>query len=256
MGRRAGGVGRVARQPRGSVGAGRIDQPEPGAAVRAADWLGVEPAVGRVVVLRAARGAHREAGHRGQRPVVGHVPDDAEPWPAVGAVDERVAEPPVRRVSQFPQAVRAGRGVRGDQRAAAGWVAGHRLAGNDGEAGPAVRRDRLRGDPLHLGQRRCVPDQRGQEVLHPGRGPLHLGEHAVRVVAHPAGQAQPGSQGVHERAEPDPLDHALYPDGRPDLAGHGTQCARFPGPAAAGRPAEGGAQALAFRKMIAGPFTY
>ena len=76
-------------------------EPEPRPARRAAHGLGVEPAVGRIVVLGRARGAHGEAAHRRQRPVVGHVPHDREPRPAVGAVDERVAEPAVGRVGQL-----------------------------------------------------------------------------------------------------------------------------------------------------------
>ena len=76
-------------------------RPEPRPAGRAADRLGVESAVRRVVVLGRALRAHGERRHGGQRPVVGHAGDDGEPGPAVGAVDERVAEPPVRRVGQL-----------------------------------------------------------------------------------------------------------------------------------------------------------
>ena len=67
------------------------------------------------MVFGGARLAHRERRHGRQRPVVGHVPDDGEPGAAVGAVDERVPEPPVGRIGELAQAVRAGRGVRRDQ---------------------------------------------------------------------------------------------------------------------------------------------
>ena len=66
-----------------------------GPAVGAAHRLGVEAAVGRVVVLGRARPAHREARHRGGGTVVGQPRDDREPRPAVGARDERVPEPAV-----------------------------------------------------------------------------------------------------------------------------------------------------------------
>ena len=62
------GVVAVAR-PTGAVGAA---PPQPRAARGAGVGLGVEAAVGGVVVLGPARGAHREPGHRGGRPVVGH----------------------------------------------------------------------------------------------------------------------------------------------------------------------------------------
>ena len=90
-------------------------QPRPRPAVRAGVRLGVEAPVGGVVVLAPARGAHREGGHRGQRPVVGDAAHDREARPAVRAVDERVAEAPVAGVEELGQAVVAGRGVGGDQ---------------------------------------------------------------------------------------------------------------------------------------------
>ena len=79
---------------------------------RAGVGLGVEAAVGRVLVLGAAGGAHGKAGHRGQRPVVGDAAHDREARPAVGAVDERVAVAAVGGVEQLAQAVRAHRACR------------------------------------------------------------------------------------------------------------------------------------------------
>lgn len=82
-----------------------VQQAEDRAAGRAADRLGVEPAVQWVEVLPLALPAHGEPGHRGGGPVVGDVPDDGEPRPAVGAVDEGMAVTPVGGVEQFGQAV-------------------------------------------------------------------------------------------------------------------------------------------------------
>ena len=190
-------------------------QVQPGAAGRAADRLGVEAAVGGVVVLGRAPLAHGERRHRGQRPVVGHVADDGEPGPAVGAVDERVLVAPVGRVGQLAQAVGAGGGVGGHQGAA---QPGLGVAGGDDEFRfrRATRRDGGGGDPLDPGQRGRVPFQPAQELADRGGRPLDLGEYPVEVVADQSGQAQAGRQGVDERAEADPLDHPLDPDRCPD----------------------------------------
>ena len=76
-------------------------QAHAGAALRACVRLRVEAAVGGVLVLRPARRAHREAGHRRPWPVVGHAAHDREARPAVRAVDERVAVAAVSRVEQL-----------------------------------------------------------------------------------------------------------------------------------------------------------
>ena len=75
----------------------------------------MEAAVGRVLVLAAAGGTHREGRHRRARAVVGTAADDREPGPALRAVEERVAIPAVGRVEQLPQAVVAGGDVGRDQ---------------------------------------------------------------------------------------------------------------------------------------------
>ena len=84
----------------------------------AADGLGVEAPVGRILVLAAAVGAHVERGHRRVRPVVGHRADDREARPAVRAVHERVAVAPVGGVEELAEAVVAGRDVGRDERGA------------------------------------------------------------------------------------------------------------------------------------------
>jgi hypothetical protein len=96
----------------------RVRQPRP--AGGAGVGLGVKAAVRGIGVLGRARGAHREGGHRRQRPVVGHPADDREPRSAVGTVDERVAVAPVGRVAQLAQARVAGRDVGRDRRRGVG----------------------------------------------------------------------------------------------------------------------------------------
>ena len=209
-----------------------VEQAQPGPAGRAAHRLGVEPPVRRVVVFGGAVRAHREARHRGQRPVIGHITDDREPRPAVRAVDERVPEPPVARVGQLGQAVRAGRAVRRDQ----GPAAAGRVAGRDRE--PAVPLGAWRGrSPVPPGPAAALPLDQNQEGPDGVRGPLHLSENAVNIVAHPSGQAEPHGQGVHERAEPDSLDHALHADRRPDALGR--PASLFPARCAGHRLARG-----------------
>jgi hypothetical protein len=99
-------------------------------ASRAAGRLRAEAPVGGVVVLGGAPLAHAKRGHGRERPVVGDILDDGEPGTAVSAVDKRVPVPPVGRVGELAQAVRAGIGVRGDQGPArTRGVSGIRVAG-------------------------------------------------------------------------------------------------------------------------------
>ena len=188
--------------------AGRVaDQPHPRAAGGARVGLRVEATVGRVVVLRLARRAHREPGHRRQRPVVGDAAHDREPRAAVRAVDERVPEAPVARIAQLREAVRARRGVRRHQRR-------RRPAGGPGdrEARVPARVDVDRPHRLDDRERRRLVAQRGQEPVHRVCAALRLDLDAASVVADEPGEPACGGDPVHERAEPDALHDALDPD--------------------------------------------
>src|SRR5438046_2949869 len=68
---------------------------------RAGIRLGVEAAVERALVLRAAGAAHLETVHGRERAVVWDAAHDREARPAVGAVDERVAVAPVVGVEEL-----------------------------------------------------------------------------------------------------------------------------------------------------------
>ena len=85
-----------------------------GAAVRAADGLGVVAAVFGVVVFFGAAGAHGEVFHGGAAAVVGGGFLDGEAGAAVGAVDEGVEVAGVLWVVEFAGAVVAGGDVGGD----------------------------------------------------------------------------------------------------------------------------------------------
>ena len=78
----------------------------------AGNRLGVKAAVSRVVIFRGAVGAERKARHAGVGPVIRDGLDDSKARAAVGAVDERVAVPPIPRVKKFAPAIRADRQIR------------------------------------------------------------------------------------------------------------------------------------------------
>ncbi len=94
-------------------------QREPRAARRAGDRLGVEAAIGGILVLSPAVVAEREAGHRRVRPVVRHRADDREARAALRAVDEGVPVAAIGRVVQLAQAVVARGNVGRNERRAA-----------------------------------------------------------------------------------------------------------------------------------------
>ena len=107
-GRAQDGVVRFCVQPVAEL----IQQPYPWSAGRAGVGLGVEAAVGGIVVLALAFGAHLEAGHRGRGPVVRNRAGYGEAGTTVGAVGERVAVAAVRGVEDLPQALFAGGDIR------------------------------------------------------------------------------------------------------------------------------------------------
>ena len=104
------------------------DDVELGAAVVAADRLGVVAAAVGIRVFCGAVGAHGEFLHAGAFTVVGHGVEDGEARAAGGAVDKRMEVAAVRRVEEFFAAFVAGGDVGGDEDVAA-------LAGafNDGK---------------------------------------------------------------------------------------------------------------------------
>lgn len=80
---------------------------ELGTALGAGDGLGVEAAVGGVVVFGLTGGAKGEWGEGGGGAIVRELADDRVAGAAVGAVEERVAEAAVGGVEEFVAAVGA-----------------------------------------------------------------------------------------------------------------------------------------------------
>ena len=204
------------------------------------DGLCVEPPVRRIVVLRGAGVAQREAPHGRVGPVVGDPHGDGEPGSAVGAIDEGVAGATVRRVPQLGQAVVADGDVGRDE-GAQGTLTG---ALDDVEPDARGRWARGRidgGDPRQRGR---LGDHSAQAFLDRGRWPLDLHEDALGVVADVPGQPELVGQPAHEGPETDSLHDARYPDPSPyrglrggvsGLSGHGVGCRRRPRVTAASR---------------------
>jgi hypothetical protein len=148
---------------------------------RAGVGLGVEAAVGRVLVLPPAVGTHGEGGHGGGRPVVGDGPDDRVAGPAVRAVDERVAEPAVGGVVELPPAVVARGHIHADRhRRGARHPAVHDAEG----AGVATRRPARHVHRGDRGERGRLVHEPAAELVERGGVALDLGQHAEAVVGH------------------------------------------------------------------------
>ena len=158
-----------------------------------------------VLVFVAAPGAHREARHGGAGAVVGQAQDDAVARAAVGAVEEGVAEAPVRGIAELAQTVGAGRDV-GQHQGGSGSGA---VARADGEG---VVADGGEGGGRELQQERArrqlgpEPPRKRREVL---RSALDLDGHALRRVQDEAGEIEAAREAIHERPEAHALDGAL-----------------------------------------------
>jgi hypothetical protein len=149
----------VSRRERLAPGVGRAEARSTG---RARDGLGVEAAVGRVLVFRPAGRAEREPGHGRALAVVGGARDDREARTAARAVGEGIPVAPVGRVEDLAEAVVAGRDVGRDEDAR-GSGRGARL---DPEArGVVPERTRLPGHVRDPGERRRVAPELEHELL-------------------------------------------------------------------------------------------
>ena len=182
----------------------------PRAARRAGVRLGVEAAVGGILVFVSTGLAHREAAHRGRGAVVRDVEDDRVPRAAVRAVDERIPEPPVGGVQELAEAVGADGHVGRDQ--------GHALAaaGRENAKAPGpLGRNGYGLDGRDLRERRRMVPQVAEEIVDLLGRTFHLDEDALGVVEDPPGQAALGGQAVDGRAEPDALDDAADADPPP-----------------------------------------
>ena len=166
----------------------------------------MEAPVGRILVLPTAVGAHREARHGRVRAVVRDPFDDREPWPALRAVDERVAVAPVGRIEELAHAVVAGGDVGRDQ---GGTGRGGALGDREGGL-TATRNDGL-GHLVDPRQRRSLLLERQAEAVEGTRVAFRLDDDAHPVVQHEAPKPVAAGEAVDERTKADALDYSLHP---------------------------------------------
>ncbi len=175
-------------------------QPEPRPAVGAGDRLGVEAAVGGVVVFGRAGGAHRELRHRRPHSVVGKTAKDRETRPAMGAVGEGVAVATLCGVPDLGGTGGAGCSVGGD--AGFGTCASR---GGDFEAlGPCHEGVSCTFNGIHPGKRWCLGGERRLECVQVAADGVY--QNPLGVVQHFAPDAHPARQGPYERPE----SHTLH----------------------------------------------
>ena len=205
-------------------GAGWVggDEFDLGAADGAGVGLGMEAAVGRVVVFLPAGGTHGEDGHGGLGAVVGDAAGDGEAGAAVGAVEEGIAEAAVGGVEELAEAVGTGGCVSGD---ACAGVAGV-FAEVDGEAGFAGGGEFGFFDGVDAGEGGLFGAEAVEEAGDLGGGAFDFGEDALGVIGDPAGEGFFLGEAVEKGAVADALDDAADADGaavegRDGGGGHG-----------------------------------
>ncbi len=177
------------------------DQPDARATGGAGHRLGVKAAVGRAFVLGPTVGAHGKGGHGGGGAVVGDAAQDAQPWPAMGAVGEGIA-------------VAAGRGIgdlggTGGAKGGVGRNLGMRRAGEavgDVEAFGEHARIGATIDALDPGERRRLAAKRRDEGIDGGSAAGGPHQHAITIVQDLAAQAELPGRPPDGR----PKAHALH----------------------------------------------
>ena len=171
----------------------RLAERENRPASRTRKRLGVEAAVGGVLVLAPAFRAEPEAGHARQRPVVGKRRNDGVARPALRAVGEGVSVASRGRVAQLGETVVAAEQVRRQMivRNAAS------LALDDRESAEALLRHGARLRQTRPGKRRRLRDQRGFETRERCLQALGMDFDPAGPVPHPArgARAKPPGEG-------------------------------------------------------------
>ena len=164
--------------------------------------LGVEPPVGRIVILLPTLRTHGKISHRSVGPVVRQIANDGKPRTTMGTIDERITRPTVLRIRQFAQTIRARRQVRGNMHR-------HRSNGvrvNDLKAGGPLHRQHPLIDSSDDGLTgRGLP-----KLLEKSGNDLFLAFNfktdTVRIVADKAGQTVCNRGAIDSRSKTNPLD--------------------------------------------------
>ena len=177
------------------------------AALEARVRLRVEAAVERVGVFGGAALAHGEILHRRARAIVGKRIDDGKARPAIGTVDEGVAEATVVRVEQFRRAV-----------VARGQVGRHKRGllhcGVVREANlkrvEVLKGHFLKLDFLHLGRCRRILGKLDHELVEQAALPFRMDVHTVRRVQNPSVNQVFLRHSIDKGPKPDPLDDSRH----------------------------------------------
>ena len=177
------------------------------AAVRAGDRLGVEAAVGWIVVFRGALFVERPGCHRRLSSIVRKGEDDGIARAAVGAIDIGIVKAPVARVEELREAGIAGGKIGRDPHGR--MFAGR--TGTDREVLQARQVGRADVDPGDLGRRRGARAQVVQERLDAIGRAFEEDLHAVIAVRYPAGERVGACKAVDERPESHPLHRSAHP---------------------------------------------
>ena len=162
--------------------------------------------VGRISILRFARGAHAKFSHGGGRAVVGNVGDDGVAGAAIGAIRKRIAVPPIFGLREIAQAVVTGRYVRGHQRK----IAHPRPALPDLKTAEITAFQIRNVHFRNARQCRRPAAQLRHEAVY--RRAFRLDLHPGFGIAHEAADSKPLSQIRHERPEAHPLHRAANPN--------------------------------------------
>ena len=175
-------------QPRGRLG-NRITldlglKPDTRTTVGTGHGLGMEPAVGGILILCSAGLTHGKARHAGHRPIIGQTRNNRKPRPAMGAIGKRVSKPAIIRIHHLAQTGLA------DRR-----IGRHPRFGPRATTGDNLERPRERAlnldhlNRIHPCQRRCLAPNRGDKRINlPARGP---DQHPLGVIPDPTGHPEP-----------------------------------------------------------------
>ncbi len=179
------------------------------ATIPAGVWLRVETAIGGIVILSLAGGAHLEGRHRSACAVVGNIANDGEARAAIGTVDKGVAETAIAGIHHFTQAIGARGNVRRDERFGRCVEA----AREDAESGFRSRLGIAGQKRSDFGQRRKFRRQALEETVEENGIALDFNGHTGGGIDDEAGEIAFLSEAINERTKTDTLDDAGYVDG-------------------------------------------
>ncbi len=179
------------------------------ATIPAGVWLRVETAIGGIVILSLAGGAHRKGGHGSAPAVVGNIANNGEARAAIGAVDKGVAETAVAGIHHFTQAIGAHGNVWRDERF------GRRVetAREDAECGFRLRLGIAGQKRRNFGQRRKFRRQALEETVEENGVALDFDGHTGGSIGDESGEIAFLSEAIDERTKTDTLDDAGNVDG-------------------------------------------